>query len=291
MLHIPVTERSLLTALGEEHPEWRPLLVLIEGALREVEDPQWARFVPALEPRERGVRPLLDGVVINVAPRSIGRWVRQVLSLAASAGTDVEPFGKAVAAGWLDPLLLFETAISRNVAHCHQDRGLLRAMAPLIAMPMLQACRRAWGARVPTDWASGYCPICGGWPALAEIRGLDGTRHLRCGCCGSDWRTESLRCPFCGERDHRQLSSFVSPDCPERQAIDVCDGCDGYVKTITTLAAVRPEEVVLQDLATLALDVAAIERGYRRPAAKGYDVAVSVSAPRSRLRGLFGLGA
>ena len=75
----------------------------------------------------------------------------------------------------------------------------------------------------------------------------------------------------------------------ERETIEVCDRCRGYVKTMTTHSAIRPEHVVLQDLATLVLDIAALERGYRRPAAKGHQVAVSVVAEPSRLRDLLGL--
>ncbi len=288
--------RSLLTTLDAEHPEWRPLLAVIEEALREAERPQWARFVPALEHPGGGGRPLLDGAVINVAPRLVGRWVRHILGVAAAAGIEVEPVARAVAAGSLDPLSLFETAVSQDVDRFHElarvgadSRGLLRGLASLIAMPMLQSCRRAWAERVPAGWAYGYCPICGGWPALAETRGLDGARHLRCGCCGSDWRTEWLRCPFCGEGDHEKLGSLVPPDSLTRQTIEVCDRCSGYVKTMTTLSAIRPEHVVLQDLATLVLDIAALERGYRRPAAKGHGITVSVVAESSRLRDLLGL--
>ncbi|PYN83001.1 MAG: hypothetical protein DMD96_04110 [Candidatus Rokuibacteriota bacterium] len=290
------TSRSLLGVQDAEHPEWRPLLRVIKEALREAERPQWARLVPALEHPGRRGRPLLDGAVINIAPRLVGRWVRHILGIAAGAGTEAEPLARRVAAGWLDPLLLFESAVSQDVDRFHEvalvDRdyhGLLRGLASLIAMPMLQSCRRAWAERVPTDWAYGYCPICGGWPVLAEMRGLDGARHLRCGCCGGDWRTEWLRCPFCGEDDHEELGSLVSPDSLPRQTIEVCDRCGGYVKTITTLTPMRPEHVVLQDLATLVLDVVALEHDYRRPAAKGHEVAVSVVAEPSRLRDLLGL--
>ena len=290
------TSESLLTVLDAEHPEWRPLLLVIKEALRETERPQWPRFVPALEHPGRGGRPLLDGAVINAAPRGVGRWVRHILGIATAAGTEVEPLARAIAAGWLDPLLLFENAVAQDVDRFHEVamvdsdyHGLLRGLASLIAMPMLQSCRRAWAERVPADWAYGYCPICGGWPALAEMRGLDGARHLRCGCCGSDWRTEWLRCPFCGEGDHEKLGSLVSPGSLTRQTIEVCDRCSGYVKTMTTLSAIRPEHVVLQDLATVVLDIAALERGYRRPAAKGYELAVSVVAEPSRLRDLLGL--
>jgi len=291
-----VSGRTFLAALDVEHPEWRPLLVLIEAAQRVAERPHWARFVPALEHQGDGGRPLLDGAVISVAPKLIERWVRHILALAAAAGTEVEPLANAVAAGRLDPSLLFETAMSQDVDRFHEIarverdyRGVLRGLASLIAMPMLQTCWRAWAERVPTDWTYGYCPVCGGWPALAEIRGLDGARHLRCGCCGSDWRTEWLRCPFCGEGDHEKLGSLVSPEGLERQSIEVCDACRGYVKTITTLTAIRPDDVLLHDLATLPLDMAALERDYRRPAARGSAVAVGVVAEPWRLRDLLSL--
>src|SRR3989442_3455596 len=219
-----VTGRSLLAVLDAEHPEWRPLLRVIKEALREAERPQWARLVPALEHPGRRGRPLLDGAVINIAPRLVGRWVRHILGIAAGAGTEAEPLARRVAAGWLDPLLLFESAVSQDVDRFHEvalvDRdyhGLLRGLASLIAMPMLQSCRRAWAERVPTDWAYGYCPICGGWPVLAEMRGLDGARHLRCGCCGGDLRAEWLRRPFCGGGDHQKLRSPVSADSPAPQ--------------------------------------------------------------------------
>ncbi len=280
--------RSLLTALDVEHPEWRPLLAVIEEALREAEHKQWTGCVPALEHPGREGRPLLDGAVMIVAPKLVGRWIRRILAMAAAGGTEVGTLPGAITAGSMDPLVLLETAVSQDVDRLDElarlgkdDRGVLRGLASLIAMPMLQACRRAWADRVPAGWACGYCPICGGWPALAEIRGLDGSRHLRCGCCGGDWRIEWLRCPFCGEGDHEKLGSLLSPDRLEQQTIEVCDGCRGYLKTLTTLTPIPPEHVVLKDLATLVLDVAAVEHGYCRPAAKGREMAVRIVAPRS----------
>jgi FdhE protein len=97
--------------------------------------------------------------------------------------------------------------------------------------------------------------------------------------------TEWLLCPFCGERDHAQLGSLVSDNGLAREKIEVCDRCDGYVKTVMTLAPVPPEQVVLQDLATAALDVAAVERGYRPPSPRG-PLAVRIIARRSGLRSL-----
>jgi len=47
--------------------------------------------------------------------------------------------------------------------------------------------------------------------------------------------------------------------------------------------------VMLQDLGTQVLDVVALERGYRRPAAPARGMAVGVVAPPSRWRDLLGL--
>jgi FdhE protein len=284
------TEEDLLTALRLAHPEWRPLLALVEAALAEVERPEWREAVPAIAPPSPGVEPLLSGAVVMLARRPIERWVRRVLVTAAGVGPGV-PLDEA-SARRIDPVSLLQAAVAQDtdgldaIARDMGDaRGVLRGMAPLLAMPLLQACRRAWTRLTPPTWPHGYCPVCGAWPALAEIRGLDGARQLRCRCCGGDWATEWLRCPFCGEHDHTRLGSLVSADRLQRAKIDVCDRCHGYLKTITTFAPVRPEQVVLQDLATVVLDVAAVERGYRSPSLRR-PRAVSIVARPSGLRDL-----
>src|SRR2546428_2946259 len=109
----------------------------------------------------------------------------------AAAGAREEPFIAAVTAGRLDTLALFEAAVSQDVdrlddlAQVVRDtRGVLRILAPIIAMPMLHACRRAWADRVPTGWASGDCPGCGGRASPAGNPGLDGRPHPPGGGCG-----------------------------------------------------------------------------------------------------------
>ena len=309
---------ALLSTLDAQHAEWRPLLWLVEAALAETERPVWAESVPAPQHSAALGQPLLSGAIIRIAPGPVRRWVHRAMTI-AGAGASATPFVDALATGRLDPLALFEAAVAEDpdrlddlARAAGDERGVLRVVGPIVAMPMLHACRQAWTPLVPTAWAEGYCPICGGWPAFAEARGLDGQRRLRCGRCGGDWRTERLRCPFCGERGHEHLGSLVSegperqsvdvcerlgrreadekrPDQPwplgHRHAVDVCERCRHYVKALTALVPIRPEHVFLQDLATLVLDVIALERGYCRPAAKGRRV--EVIARPSRLQTLF----
>ena len=283
---------ALLFTLDAEHAEWRPLLALVDAALGEMEHPVWSESVPAREHSAALGQPLLSGAVIRIAPAPVRRWIHRAMTI-ASAGASATPFVEALAAGTLDALALFEAAAAGDpdrlddlARAAGDDRGVLKVVAPIVVMPMLHACRQAWTPLVPAAWSEGHCPICGDWPALAETRGLDGQRRLRCGGCGGDWRTERLRCPFCGERGHENLGSLVSEG-PKPQAVDVCERCRHYVKAVTALVPIRPEDVFLHDLATLVLDIIALERGYRRPTAKGRRV--QVVAKPSRLRPLFRL--
>jgi FdhE protein len=282
---------DLLTALRLTHDEWRPLLALVEEALREVERPEWREAVPAPARRDPETEPLLSGAVIALARRPIERWVRRVLVTAADV-SPAAPFVDAATTRRVDALALLQAAVVEDLAGLDDiaraggdAHGVLRGLAPLVAMPLLQACRRAWADRAPASWPHGYCPICGAWPAVAEVRGLDGARHLRCRGCGGDWATAWLRCPFCGEHDHTRLGSLVGAEGLEREKVEVCDHCHGYLKTITTFTPIPAEQVVLQDLATAGLDVAAVERGYRPPSPRD-PLAVSIVARRSRLRAL-----
>ena len=51
----------------------------------------------------------------------------------------------------------------------------------------------------------GYCPVCGAWPAFAEMRGIERSRYLRCGRCGGGWQAQCLSCSYCGMTDHEEL--------------------------------------------------------------------------------------
>jgi FdhE protein len=76
---------------------------------------------------------------------------------------------------------------------------------------------------------------------------------------------EPLWCTYCGERDHRKLGTLV-PDVPrDPLQVDTCESCRGYLKSVATLQAMQPFELLLQDLETVELDLVARERGYVRP--------------------------
>jgi FdhE protein len=154
---------------------------------------------------------------------------------------------------------------------------------------LLHACERVWRDERRAGWDRGECPVCAAWPTLAEARGLERERRLRCGRCGSDWWIEWLRCPYCGARDHTALGALAPEATRETRKLETCARCHAYVKTLTTLVPIPPADLMLEDLATVDLDIVALCHGYRRPEPPMLDLHL---VPRAtRLRGwprLFG---
>jgi FdhE protein len=143
-------------------------------------------------------------------------------------------------------------------------------------LPLLRSSGHALQDQIPRHWPHGYCPVCAAWPILAERRGLDRSRRLRCGRCAGEWEIEWLICVYCGERDHRQLGSLVSEGDGERLKVETCASCVGYLKSIATLQAIPAFELLLRDLETVELDLVALERDYSRPEQNGFPLQVRV---------------
>jgi FdhE protein len=109
------------------------------------------------------------------------------------------------------------------------------------------------------------------------VRGIERSRYFRCAGCGSEWQTQSLFCPFCGTTDHRELASLIAEQGGLNSAVDACNRCLGYVKAFTRLQGTPPEGIILEDLASVELDVAAADAGYKRPHGAGYILKVRVT--------------
>ncbi len=109
------------------------------------------------------------------------------------------------------------------------------------------------------------CPFCGGPPQLAVLRsdGADGGgRTLLCATCSSSWPVRRIQCVRCGEEDERRLGYFHAPDF-DHVRVDACETCRHYLKTIdlTRLGTAVP---LVDEVAAGALDLWAVERGYRK---------------------------
>jgi FdhE protein len=113
------------------------------------------------------------------------------------------------------------------------------------------------------NWLKGFCPICGSLPYLSLLKEEVGKRFLFCSSCGYQWRIERLACPFCENKEQESLQYFYAEG-EESYRIDLCDKCHQYIKTID-LRKIEVIDPILEDLATLHLDILSSQKGYKRP--------------------------
>ncbi len=276
--------RARLHTLEHQHPEWRSWLALCEETLRELEAPVWRAMEINSRPEPTLDAPLLDGRELIVDSAAVRGWINRLgkrLAVSQTAG-DALYFTRALKR--IDVGLLLSAAVRQDLAWIQTqasavgvDVHAMQTLAELGVTPLLYECRRRSTDQTSVPWTPGYCPVCGAWPVLAEVRGVERTRYLRCGRCGGSWRTAWLRCPFCGETSHEHLAFLILDGKEETPAVATCSQCQGYIKTLTVLHETSSHTVMLDDVATVELDVAALDRGYVRPSRPGYGVHLRIT--------------
>jgi FdhE protein len=190
------------------------------------------RFDALDEPDYRHVQHLgRDTTLIEV----VGRWYR------AGVATRPEPV----------------TATSPSTPG---DVGMLDQVLNLALRPFLSRCAEVLQQRPELAiWTHSHCALCGGEPDFSVITPA-AERHLICGRCGLRWKFEPLTCPYCHNSNKSRITSFATPDGQYR--VYACDACRRYLKSYDGRRAQRPVMPVVDTVATLPLDAAALQRGY-----------------------------
>jgi FdhE protein len=142
------------------------------------------------------------------------------------------------------------------------------ALAPFAYLLQSQALTRVTDAPtgpVPSamaSWDRGFCPACGSWPALAESGA--GGHQLRCSFCAARWTLASYRCVYCANRSRTFVTAAPDLQVPGRR-LQLCGGCGGYMKVLDVPAPAQFPLIAVEDLASMDLDLIALERKYLRP--------------------------
>jgi FdhE protein len=105
------------------------------------------------------------------------------------------------------------------------------------------------------------CPVCGASPTCGLVLGDDKLRYLVCGLCATTWHHTRVQCVLCRSAETVAYLSLEGDAGPARA--ETCDGCQAYLKLLYLERGPALEPLV-DDLATMALDVLVGERGYRR---------------------------
>ena len=274
---------AALNGLRRKRPEWESWLAVIEEVLRETASPDWEAAAAGAHAARPAI-PLLAGATVAVHTNSVGRLLKRLVRIASRSGTPKLATLEAALHADMDILVLFNASLRQDsgsidelAAASGANAEALHAVAALLPVPFLHACNRRWASSLPGSWVEGFCPVCGAWPTFAEVRGIERSRYFRCARCGGEWHARALHCPYGDTSDHGQLVSLVAENGGSNATIDACTHCLRYVKTLTRLQGCPPDMVMIEDLGTVDLDVAALECGYTRPSGAGHPLETTMT--------------
>jgi FdhE protein len=114
------------------------------------------------------------------------------------------------------------------------------------------------------NWGMGYCPICGSFPKMSEMKGEGGKRHFQCSFCGFLWPSQRIKCPFCDNQDHEKLHFFYAEG-HNAYRVELCEDCKQYIKTVDRRNLDYEPDLEVEDIATIHLDMLASKKGFKRP--------------------------
>lgn len=153
------------------------------------------------------------------------------------------------------------TAAEGDASPVLDSTGMLDQVLTLAMRPFLAKCAETILPQLKFgNWQAPRCPLCAGEPEFAVITPA-ADRMLLCGRCTAAWHFDPVACPFCGNDDRTLITSFASRDGQYR--LYGCDRCHRYLKAFDGRHASRGALLAVDTIATLPLDAAAIQKGYR----------------------------
>jgi FdhE protein len=224
-----------------------------------------SRTAPAARPREANDRlPLLDldaavPAIVDEVAGAVDALHAVVPTPLAEVGTELRAFEPtqlaAVVETWIDDVTLVDPRLALWLG--------------VSAGPVIEPGARDLAA--PEGWKGSACAVCGAPPQASVIAEESGEfmagspRSLVCGRCASWWSFSRATCVGCGEEDPRSMESFFVEEQPWAR-VDTCATCHGYIKTFDLRERGAVDVIPLvDDVATLTLDIWAQQRGFSRP--------------------------
>lgn len=220
--------------------------------------------------QKRGI-PALHGEPIPLPSSVLALSTREFCEFLASggAGDTAAAIGRALDSHALDVSALLSACFGRDqrrVRFMAAQHGLSPDIVWLVAELALAPFVHLLQRRIVVgDWDRGFCPVCGSWPAVVEA--IAGAHSLRCSFCAAAWQISSYRCLYCSNEAETFVTAAPDPAQPGRR-VQMCGACGGYVKVLETTTPAPFPIVAVDDLASMDLDMLAIERKYMRPALK-----------------------
>lgn len=241
--------RSRAAELAERYDFAREPLALF-GAVAEAQERAFERA--------RADRPSGDGLAAYVVRAALP----DVMSAVMSAGTEL--LREAV-------LLRFHEGDLERVViswlRGESQDGTDVFLARAATAPVLEALPEIARA-LPISGEERFCPACGGPPQVSVFVDsgealVTGQRRLVCARCANEWVYPRMTCVACGETESNKLVVFADPEQLPHLRIDACERCKRYIVSVDARLEAHAVPVV-DELAALPLDIAAVERGFTK---------------------------
>jgi FdhE protein len=282
MMSRPHSYESTLRGLQEvreANDDLRPLLDYFEGvlearaAVRAAFDADLSHLdLSACGERMIAGEPLLSADDVRLNDSLFGDLFEQIAAMGREQAPAEQKSAWADMPGdageWSRELvrgLLVENGLLPGVAEkIGADEAVLTYVASQAIAPFLESYADKLAEYVDdSKWMKGSCPVCGGEPLMARLEKETGKRLLQCYLCGTEWEYKRLECPLCGNEDQKKLRFFADEE-DKTYRVEVCDVCKGYIKTIDTREIERDTCLLVENLATLHLDLVARKEGFQR---------------------------
>lgn len=250
-------------------PFFTTMFLLQEAALETVRPEPVELYTEALEIKLRNAMPLLDRRQITIDVKSAQRLWSDICRAAALANAQLAAAASLLEAQQAHLRRWSRLLVSDRMPEFRQwvkKIGLDEDMGVFFVYhsvwPSLGWHARQCSGFLPDlcDWELGYCPVCGGAPALSYLD-RDGQRYLICGFCRHNWQSQRIFCPYCNNRDAQLLHYFFNEEEKEYR-VSTCERCHRYIKMVDTRQMARPFYPPAEALATAHLDIQAAEAGF-----------------------------
>lgn len=205
--------------------------------------PKIAEWVPGLEMREKWqylLAPMIEA--LSDGPKGASEAVLQ--RIAKMDKSELQRRSKALIAS------------DYSLSDPAESVYLWSALSPVWAQWANQAPCPPAGERV-------CCPICGAQPvgSLILTGNRAGLRYLHCSLCESLWHMVRSKCSCCG--DAERVEYWAEGEVRAAIQAESCGKCNAYLK-VFSLEKDQMIELVADDLASLAIDAAMEQEGFKR---------------------------
>lgn len=268
-----------LETLRKIRPQYIEIYDFYQGLCEFLQGKQTSWFdisaeLDAWEPRRQAGFPLLTRDAIKIDEAGGREFLLPLIELLKTLGQqgaeELQQLKQALENDQLQVGKLLIACLEKDRAPIEKTSERLAVPAALLEYVLSTALAHAlqqWligQAELPFDgWTEGYCPICGGIPAMGELCGEEGKKRLHCSICTTAWDVVRMRCSYCGNEESETLEYF-SAEGDAGYRVDICRKCSCYLKVVDSRGVGEGLPMDVEDLNTMHLDLMAQREGFAK---------------------------